>query len=69
MVTLLAHTSHVLQPLDVSCFKPIKFAFKKERDDAIVKNNHYKPEKCTLTSWVDESLDQSLSKNNNQEWV
>jgi len=32
MVTLLAHTSHVLQPLDVSCFKP----FKKERNNAMV---------------------------------
>jgi len=34
MVTLPSHTSHVLQPLDVSSFKPFKIAFKKERDEA-----------------------------------
>jgi hypothetical protein len=62
MVTLLAHTSHVLQLLDVSCFKPFKTTFKKEIDNAMVKNNHCEPDKCTLVSWVDKSLDQSLSK-------
>jgi hypothetical protein len=62
MVTLLAHTYHVLQPLDMNCFKPFKITFKKERNNAVVKNNHYEPDKCTLASWVDKSLDQSLSK-------
>jgi hypothetical protein len=28
MITLPSHTSHVLQPLDVACFKPFKIAFK-----------------------------------------
>ncbi len=55
MVTLLAHTSHVLQPLDVNCFKPFKIAFKKERDNVIVENNHCELDKCTLTRWVDKS--------------
>jgi hypothetical protein len=32
MVTLPLHISHVLQPFDVSSFKPFKTAFKKERD-------------------------------------
>jgi hypothetical protein len=27
MVTLLSHTSHALQPLNVSCFKPFKSTF------------------------------------------
>jgi hypothetical protein len=27
MITLPLHTSHALQPLDVSCFKPFKIAF------------------------------------------
>jgi len=27
MITLPSHTSHVLQPLDVSCFKPFKITF------------------------------------------
>jgi hypothetical protein len=52
-----SHTSHVLQPLDVSCFKPFKIALKKERNNAMVKNNHCEPNKCTLTSWVDKSWD------------
>jgi hypothetical protein len=55
MVILL--TFHVLQPLDVSCFKPFKIAFKKEQDNAMVKNNHCELEKCTLTRRVDKSLD------------
>jgi hypothetical protein len=32
MITLPFHTSHVLQPLDVSCFKPFKTTFRKVRD-------------------------------------
>ncbi len=30
----------------------------------MVKNNHFKPKKCTLASWADKSLDQSLSQKN-----
>jgi hypothetical protein len=29
MITLQPHTSHVFQPLNVSCFKPFKTTFKK----------------------------------------
>jgi hypothetical protein len=50
MVTLPSHTFHLLQPLDVSCFKPFKIAFKKKKDNAMVKNNHCEPNKCTLVS-------------------
>ncbi len=50
MVALPSHTFHLLQPLDVSCFKPFKTAFKKEKDNAMVKNNHCEPNKCTLVS-------------------
>ncbi len=62
MVTLQAHTSHALQPLDVNCFKPFKTAFKKERNNVMVKNNHCELDKCTLGSWVDKNFDQSLFK-------
>jgi hypothetical protein len=48
MVTLLYHTSHALWPLDANCFKPFKKTFKKERDNAMIRNNHYEPNKCTL---------------------
>jgi hypothetical protein len=61
MVTLPTHTSHVLEPLDVSCFKPFKNAFKKEKDNAKVRNNHYESNKCTLISWVNKILHQPLS--------
>jgi hypothetical protein len=57
MVTSPTHTSHALQPLDVSCFKPLWITFQKERDNAMVKNNHYEPNKCTLIRWVNKSLD------------
>jgi hypothetical protein len=29
LLTLLAHTKHALQPLNVNCFKPFKLAFEK----------------------------------------
>jgi hypothetical protein len=32
MMTLPSYTSHALQPLDVSCFKPFKTTFKKVGD-------------------------------------
>jgi hypothetical protein len=57
MVTLLTHTSHVLQRLDVSCFKPFKIIFRKEGDNVIVNNNHCELDKCTLASWVEKTSD------------
>jgi hypothetical protein len=44
--------------------KPSKTTFRKERNNAMVKNNHCELDKCTLVSWVDKSFDQSLSKKN-----
>jgi hypothetical protein len=49
MVTLPSHTSCVLQPLDVSCFK---VPFKKERDGAMVRNSYNEPNNVTLIRWV-----------------
>jgi hypothetical protein len=48
MFTLLNHTSHILQPLDVSCFKPFKTVFKKEKDGAMEKDNYIESNKITL---------------------
>jgi hypothetical protein len=54
----------LLQPLDVKIFKPFKIAFRKERDNAMVKNNQCEPNKCTLASWVDKSFNKSLTQKN-----
>jgi hypothetical protein len=48
MVTLPFHTPHALRPLDVRCFQPFKTTFRKERNNAMVKTNHYEAKKCTL---------------------
>jgi hypothetical protein len=48
MVILLAHTFHALQPLDVSYFKPFKFAFEKKINNIMVLNNHLEPNKVTI---------------------
>jgi hypothetical protein len=45
MITLPSHTSHALQPLDVSYFTPFKIALKKERDVAMAKNKYQEPNK------------------------
>jgi hypothetical protein len=50
MVILPSYISHVLQPLDVSCFKSFKTTFEKEKDGAMVKNNYNAPNNLTLAS-------------------
>ncbi len=50
MVTLATHTFHVLQPLDVRCFKPFKIIFRKERNNAMVKNIQCESNQYTLVS-------------------
>ncbi len=32
LITLPSHTSHIVQPLDVACFKPFKMVFKAYRN-------------------------------------
>ncbi len=53
MITLPSHTSHALQPLDVSCFKPFKTTFRKVKDATMFKSNHIKLNKIILARWVD----------------
>jgi len=60
MVTLLAHTSHVFQPLDITYFKPFKNAFKMERDCDMAKNKYLELDKIKLVEWVDKVLQQSF---------
>jgi hypothetical protein len=61
---MITFASHTLQPLDVNYFKPFKSAFRKERDESLFKNNHRELYKVTLASWVDRTLNHSLSKRN-----
>jgi len=64
MVTLLSHTSHAFQPLDVTYFKPFKNAFKRDFFFAVVVNNHFELNKITLARWADKALEKSLKKYN-----
>jgi len=64
MVTLLAHTSHALQPLDVTNFKPFKITFSKKINSTMVKNNYLESDQIIIITWVDKALQQSLKKEN-----
>jgi hypothetical protein len=56
MITLPSCTSHALQPLEVSYFRLFKYAFRKERDENMFRNNHKELDKVTLTGWVDRAF-------------
>jgi len=62
MITLPSHTSHDLQPLNVSCFKPFKTTFRKVRYVTMSKKNPMELDKITLVGWVNKALKQSLTK-------
>ncbi len=62
MITLPSHTSHALQPLDVSCFKHFKITF--NIYISMVNNDYKDPHKIILANWVDKTLDATLSKKN-----
>jgi hypothetical protein len=49
MITLPSYTSHTLQPLNVSCFTPLKITFKKVRDVIMFINNHIEPDKIAIS--------------------
>jgi hypothetical protein len=49
-------------PLNVYCFKPFKTTFRKVKNASMSKNNHRELDKITLVGWVDQALEQSLTK-------
>jgi hypothetical protein len=51
----------------VNCLKPFKITFKKEKDNPMVRDNHYEPNKSTLVGWVDKALNETLSKKKHHE--
>jgi hypothetical protein len=66
LLTLPSHTSHALQPLDVSIFKPFKTAFKVYRDMWVTNNKGMRTRKTTLAQWISKSLKAALTPQNIQ---
>jgi hypothetical protein len=64
IVSLPSHTSHALQPLDVSCFKPFKTAFRQIRDSWTLINKGKKVQKQDLCEWTAQALQKVLSSKN-----
>jgi hypothetical protein len=61
MITLKSCTSDVFH---VSYFKPFNTTFGKVKDSTMSRNNHMELNKITLVGWVDQALEQSLTKKN-----
>jgi hypothetical protein len=66
LLTLPSHTSHALQPLDVSVFKPFKQYFREYRDFWSSRNLDESATKDVLAQWVSLALRKALSVNNIQ---
>ena len=64
LLTLPSHTSHRLQPLDVSVFAPFKRYFKRYRDAWFVNNKGKGASKQTLAMWVSKGLERALTTQN-----
>ena len=64
IVSLPSHTSHALQPLDVSCFKSFKTAFRKIRDRWSLRNKTKAVDKRTLCEWTSQALQTALTPKN-----
>jgi hypothetical protein len=64
IVSLPCHTSHALQPLDVSCFKPFNTTYKQIKDSWILVNKRNKMEKQDLCEWTSKALLKVLTPKN-----
>ena len=64
MITIPSHTSHGLQPLDKTCFRPFKVAFRAYRDLWNVKNHEQKYRKEDLAQWAFLALKRTLTSKN-----
>jgi hypothetical protein len=66
LLILPSHTSYVLQPLDVSVFKPFKQFFRQYKDYWMSRNMDEAASKETLAQWVSLALKKALTENNIQ---
>ena len=66
IITLPSHTSHRLQPLDVSIFGPFKRSFKRYRDAWTLRNKGRGATKQVLAQWVSAGLQRALTVSNIQ---
>jgi hypothetical protein len=64
LLTLPSHTSHRLQPLDCSFFRPFKCAFRGCRDAWTLQNRGRAAQKEDLTEWVFLALERALTPRN-----
>ena len=64
IITLLSHTSHHLQPLDVVVFHPFKCAFRNFRDAWTLQHSKKCARKEDLCGWVCLALQRALSPSN-----
>jgi hypothetical protein len=62
LLTRPSHTSHALQPLDVSVFKSFKQFFRQYRDFWMFRNLNEGASKETLSQWVSLSLKKALTE-------
>jgi hypothetical protein len=56
LIIVPSHTSHALQPLDITCFKPFKITFKSYRDVWTLANKRKGVGKKDLASWMSLAL-------------
>jgi len=64
LLTFPCHTSHALQPLDVTCFKPFKVTFRAFRDNWTLNHIRKNPRKEDLVGWVACALRKGFNKEN-----
>lgn len=64
IVTLLSHSSHTLQPLDISIFGAFKAYFRQHKDYWVSKNLNQAIDKQTLAHWISLRLQHFLLVNN-----